>query len=64
MLIYYLKSYNRKEDVVKRHEKEINEEKKRREKVLSSMVNKTLPKISLIDRNFYLKFYIDIERAH
>ncbi len=41
---------------MKRHEKEINEEKKRREKVLSSMVNKTLPKISLIDRNFYLKF--------
>lgn len=27
----------KKEDVVKRHEKEINEEKKRREKVLSSM---------------------------
>ncbi len=49
---------------MKRHEKEINEEKKRREKVLSSMVNKTLPKISLIDRNFYLKCYIDIEWAH
>jgi len=28
----------KKEEVVKRHEKEINEEKKRREKVLSSMV--------------------------
>lgn len=30
---------NRKDEVVKRHEKEIAEEKKRREKILSSMVN-------------------------
>ena len=32
----------RKEEIVRRHEKEIAEEKKRREKVLSSMVNKLI----------------------